>query len=76
MKITFETPKNVIVVKELKKSIAEITVNQVVDNPSMKKVTAETQEVGRLILWEKEAYDAIGQWTDSDVIARVNELMA
>jgi len=76
MKITFETPKNVIVVKELKKSIAEITINQVVDNPSMKKVTAETQEVGRLILWEKEAYDAIGQWTDSDVIARVNELMA
>jgi len=76
MKITFEIPKEVIVVKELKKSIAEITINQVVDNPSMKRVIAETQEIGRLILWEKEAYDAIGQWTDSDVIARVNELMA
>ena len=76
MKITFETPKNVVVVKELKKSIASVTINQVIDNPSMKRVTAETQEVGRLILWEKEAYDAIGQWTDSDVIARVTELMA
>jgi hypothetical protein len=76
MKITFETPKEVVIVKELKMSISEVTINQVTDNASAKRVTAETQELGILVLWEKEAYDAIGQWTDTDVLARVNELMA
>jgi hypothetical protein len=76
MKITFETPKEIVVVKELKRSITEVTIQRVVDNPSMKKVTAETLELGILVLWENEAYDAIGQWTDADVLARVNELIA
>jgi hypothetical protein len=76
MKITFETPKEIVVVKELKRSVSEVTIRQVVDNPSAKKVTAETLELGILVLWENEAYDTIGQWTDTDVLARVNELMA
>lgn len=76
MKITFETPKEIVIVKELKRSISEVTIQRVTDNPSMKSVVAETLEIGLLTLWENEAYDAIGQWTDSDVIARINELMA
>ena len=76
MKITFETPKEIVIVKELKRSIDSITIQQVTDNSSMKRVTAETLEIGILVLWENEAYDAIGQWTDTDVISRVNELIA
>lgn len=75
MKITFETPKEVIVVKEVKRTISEITVLEVVDNPERKTVRAFTQELGIFNLWEGDAYDAIGQWTDADVVAKITELV-
>lgn len=76
MKITFETPKEIVVVPELKRTFEEITIEEVVDNPSKKEVKAFTRELGILILWSQEAYDAVGQWTDADVEARVAELLA
>lgn len=75
MKITFETPKEIVVVKELKRSIEEITIEEIVDSVSRKIATAMILELGPLVLWEGEAYDAIGQWTDADAIARVKELL-
>lgn len=75
MKITFETPKEIVIVQELKRTFEEITIEEVVDNPSRKEVKAFTRELGQLILWQNEEYDAIGQWTDTDVLARVNELL-
>ena len=75
MKITFETPKEIVVVKELKRTFEEVTIEEVVDNPSRKEVKAFTRELGILVLWSGEAYDLIGQWTDADVVARVNELL-
>ena len=39
-----------------------------------KKVIAHTSEFGSVVLWENESYDAIGQWTDSDVTARIKEI--
>lgn len=75
MKITFETPKEIVVVPELKRTFEEITIEEVVDNPSRKEVKAFTRELGILILWSQEEYDAIGQWTDTDVEARVSELL-
>jgi hypothetical protein len=75
MKITFETPKEMVVVKELKRTVDEITVTEVIDNPEFKTVRAFTQELGVFNLWEGAEYDAIGQWTDSDVVARITELV-
>lgn len=75
MKITFETPKEIVVVQELKRTFEEVTIEEMVDNPSRKEVKAFTKELGVLVLWSGEAYDLIGQWTDADVIARINELL-
>lgn len=75
MKITFETSVEVVVVKELKRTVDEITVLEVVDSPERKTVRAFTQELGVFNLWEGAAYDAIGQWTDTDVINKITELV-
>jgi hypothetical protein len=41
-----------------------------------KKATAKLHDVGRfLTLWEGADYDKAGQFNDSDVDARVNELL-
>lgn len=75
MKIEFKTPKEVVVVKELKRTINELTIDHIIDNPGRNIATAVTSELGLLVLWEGEAYEKIGQWTDSDVLARVKELL-
>lgn len=74
MKIILDTEKEVVVVKELKKTITEITVNQVNDLPEQKRVEAYTNELGLVLLWQGEEYDAIGQWTDTDVINKLKSL--
>jgi hypothetical protein len=74
MKITFDTAKEIVVVQELKRTIEELTIDEIVDNNSRKEVKAYTKELGILVLWTGDAYDAIGEWTDADVVARVKEL--
>ena len=74
MKITFETPKEIVIVQELKRTFEELTIEEVVDSNSRKEVKAYTPELGIITLWSGDAYDAIGQWTDADVINRVKEL--
>lgn len=74
MKIILDKEKEVVVVKELKKTITEITVNQVTDLPEQKRVEAYTLELGVVTLWQGEEYDAIGQWTDTDVINKLKSL--
>lgn len=60
--------------KEIKADNIEIT--QIVDMYSAKKVVAHTKSVlGQIVLWEGEAYDAIGQWTDQDVKNRILEII-
>lgn len=75
MKITLDTPKEVVLVKEIKQSVSEVTIGEITDNSEMKIVRAFTQEIGVITLWEGAAYDAIGQWTDADVEARIKELV-
>lgn len=67
MEVTFNNPKN--------PQITSLTVKRLVDKPEKKTVVAVVKEQkGKISLWEGAAYDAIGQWTDSDVVARLNEL--
>ena len=74
MKITLDTEKEIILVKEIKTKITEITIRQVVDIAEQKTVQAYTNEIGMIILWQGEEYDAIGQWTDTDVINKIKSL--
>jgi hypothetical protein len=74
MKITFKSPKEIVVVKEIKKTIPEININEIVDNSERKTVRAFTKELGVITLWEGDAYDTIGQWTDASVLKRINEI--
>lgn len=74
MEVTFKTPKDIIVVSERKKTISKITITEITDSADRKTVTATTSEVGRIVLWKGDAYDAIGQWTDTDVTNRIKEL--
>ena len=76
MEITFNPPKEIVTVPQLTKTVSSLTITRLVDFPQMKKVYAETIKIGRITLWEEEAYDAIGQWTDTDVMNRLNELYA
>jgi hypothetical protein len=73
MKITLSAQKEIVVAEQVK-TVNEISINRMVDLPQQKKVLVFTNELGQVVLWEGTAYDAIGQWTDQDVIARLNEL--
>jgi hypothetical protein len=44
------------------------------DNPVDKTVMAFAEPTGIIKLWEGAAYDAIGQWTNDQVSARVLQL--
>jgi len=66
--------KTLIISPEKITTINSIQVTNVLDDPINKKVLASTKEVGNLILWEGAAYDAIGQWTDTDVQNRILEI--
>lgn len=58
-------------------SAETIEISYIIDNYAEKKVTAFTNSVlGAVILWEKESYDAIGQWTDDNVKSRLLEIIA
>jgi hypothetical protein len=74
MKIILDVEKEIILVKEIRTTITEIKVLEVKDLPEQKRVEAITYELGLVLLWEGAEYDAIGQWTDTDVINKLKSL--
>ena len=75
MNITLTNPKKVVLQEEKSKTISSLTVSRVVDLPKQKMVRVFVEELDEpVVLWEGAAYDAIGQWTDSDVVARLTAL--
>jgi hypothetical protein len=75
MIINLQTPQTVVTTPEKTKTFSTITVDRVVDLPSKKKVKCFVKELkDPVLLWEGDAYDAIGQWTDSDVQTKLTEL--
>lgn len=74
MNIELSSPRDIVVVKERKRTVSSITVTEMIDKPIDRKVIAMTVELGGIILWEGDAYDTIGQWTDIDVVNRINEM--
>lgn len=68
---------NEVVIKEIpayQVKVSKIEIKQIVDSSVKKQVVAYTNNLGIVTLWEGAAYDAIGQWTDADVEARIKEL--
>lgn len=75
MKINLKKPKKVIIQEEKSKQVTELTASRLIDFPQLKIVRCLISELNEdIVLWEGESYDAIGQWTDDDVINRLNEL--
>ena len=74
MEITLNTPKEIIVFAERRKTITKVEITELIDNPKKKNVIAKTNEFGIVILWEGEDYDTIGQWTDTDVINKIKTI--
>ena len=75
MQISLSNPKKVVLQEEKSKTVTTLTVNRIVDLPKKKIVRAFVEELDEpVVLWEAASYDAIGQWTDSNVEARLTEL--
>jgi hypothetical protein len=75
MQINLQNPKKVVLQEEKSKTVTTLTVNRIVDLPNKKIVRAFVEELDEpVVLWEAASYDAIGQWTDTDVQARLTEL--
>ena len=75
MNITLNSPKKIVLQEEKSKTLSTLTVNRVVDLPKQKMVRCFIEELEEaIVLWEGAAYDAAGQWTDTDVEARLTEL--
>ena len=78
MVITLQAPKSIVVVEEKTATLATLTIERVVEFPKEKIVKAFFKELPNnpIVIWEGASYDAIGQWTDSDLQARVLEIFA
>ena len=75
MQINLQNPKKVVLQEEKSKTVTTLTVSRIVDLPKKKVVRAFVEELDEpVVLWEGAAYDAIGQWTDANVEARLTEL--
>lgn len=72
MEITLNVPKKIVLQEEKSKTVSKLTVNRVVDLPKQKVVRCFVEELEEaVVLWEGAAYDAVGQWSDADVEARL-----
>ena len=75
MQINLSNPKKVVLQEEKSKTVTTLTVSRIVDLPKKKMVRAFVEELDEpVVLWEAASYDAIGQWTDTDVQTRLTEL--
>lgn len=74
--IQFNEPKVVKTVPQQNFTADKITITEMTDDPVNKKVTIRTDgQPFFLTLWEGAEYDLIGDWTNQDVIDRVNQIV-
>ena len=75
MQINLQNPKKVVLQEEKSKTVNTLTVVRLVDLPKKKMVRCFIEELeDPIVLWEGATYDAIGQWTDTNVQERLTEL--
>ena len=71
MKAILSGQKTIITQPATTKTISEINVMYMIDNPMEKKLTVVTKELGQVVVFEGQSYIDAGQWTDLDVIDRL-----
>jgi len=77
MRVDLNGTKTITVVPAQTKTLSSLTVVRVVDSQDEKKVFAVIDELPNTVdLWVGAAYDAAGQWTDTDVANRIREIFA
>lgn len=77
LEVQFNEEKSIVIIKERVIKVDKIIIKEMIDIPSDKIVYVNTEGLpGRIVLWQDDQYDAIGQWTNQDVINRINELYA
>lgn len=58
-------------------TVSSVTVERLVDLPGQKIVRAFVKEIRKpLVLWEGDAYDKAGDWTQSQANARILAIIA
>jgi len=72
--VTLSSPKVIKEIPAYQLSVSEIEIEYFVDSPSEKIVEAYTKQIGTIVLWEGDAYDAIGDWTNADVEAKIKDI--
>ena len=78
MTIDLATEKTFTISEPVQVATTEVIVEQINDNYLEKKVVCVVKIGDKFVtlnLWENEEYDAIGQWTDTDVEARLTVLL-
>jgi hypothetical protein len=72
--VSFDSPKVIKEIPAYQMTLSQIQIDYFVDIPSEKIVEAYVKNIGRVVLWEGDAYDAIGDWTNADVANRIKEI--
>lgn len=68
--ITFNPPVHI-----NNRTIDEVVITTLLDDPGRKRVIAFCYNYRVTTLWEGAEYDSIGQWTDTDAINRLTEII-
>jgi hypothetical protein len=74
LSVVLNAPKVIKEIPAYQLSVSSIDIEYFVDSPADKVVEAYAKKIGKIVLWEGEAYDAIGDWTTADVEAKIKEL--
>ena len=74
MEIVFDPPKEIVTTTGATHIVSSINIMSITDWPDGKLVEILTTDRVNIALWMGTDYDAIGQWTDTDVVNRINEL--
>lgn len=76
MALSLGTTKNVTVRPAETTSLTEVTVLRWVDRPSDKVVVAFVKELANpIVLWEGDAYDSAGDWTEAQASTRLIQVI-
>lgn len=73
--VTFNPPAVIKKIGGVTITTNELFITKTVDSPVDKTVKAYTSTGKIYLLWSGTDYDNVGQWTDSDVINKIKELI-
>lgn len=74
LSVALDAPKIIKEIPAYKVSVSSIEIEYFVDSPAEKVVEAYAKGIGKIVLWEGDAYDAIGDWTNADVEAKIKDI--